>query len=64
MANENLKGLKVAILIEDGFEQVRLALPVVPHEHVEARVGLHQERRAALRVQIADPVGDERLDAH
>jgi len=27
MANENLKGLKVAILVEDGFEQVELTDP-------------------------------------
>jgi protease I len=27
MANENLKGLKVAILVEDGFEQVELTEP-------------------------------------
>ena len=27
MANENLKGLKVAILIDDGFEQVEMVEP-------------------------------------
>ena len=27
MANENLKGLKVAILITDGFEQVEMTEP-------------------------------------
>jgi hypothetical protein len=29
MTNTNLKGVKVAILVEDGFEQVELAEPLV-----------------------------------
>src|SRR5262249_4129064 len=43
MANENLKGLKVAILVEDGFEQIEL---------VEPRKALDQ---AGAKTQIVSP---------
>jgi protease I len=46
MANENLKGLKVAILITDGFEQV---------EMTEPRKALDQ---AGAETRIVSPKGD------
>lgn len=46
MANENLKGLKVAILITDGFEQV---------EMTEPRKALDQ---AGAKTRIVSPKGD------
>jgi protease I len=46
MDRENITGLKVAILVEDGFEQV---------EPVEPREALHQ---AGAETRIVSPKGE------
>jgi putative intracellular protease/amidase len=50
MANENLKGKKVAILVTDGFEQVELLQPREALDKAGAQTKVITERRPGKRL--------------
>jgi protease I len=59
MANENLKGLKVAILVEDGFEQVELEKPRKALDKAGAETSVVSPRAKRVRGWNLTDWGDE-----
>jgi protease I len=59
MANENLKGLKVAILIEDGFEQVEMVEPRRALDEAGAETHIVSPRNKKVRSWVFTEWGDE-----
>jgi protease I len=58
MANENLKGLKVAILVEAGFEQVELTDPRKALEHMGAETRIVSPKKDLVRAWNFTDWGD------
>jgi protease I len=59
MANENLKGLKVAILIEDGFEQVEMVEPRKALDQAGAETRIVSTKNKSVRGWKFKDWGDE-----
>jgi protease I len=59
MANENLRGLKVAILIEDGFEQVEMVEPRKALDEAGAETHIVSPRNKQVRGWVFKGWGDE-----
>jgi protease I len=59
MANENLKGLKVAILIEDGFEQVEMVEPRKALDQAGAETHIVSTKNKSVRGWKFTDWGDE-----
>ena len=59
MANENLKGLKVAILVEDGFEQVELTDPRKALDQAGAETRIVSPKSERVRGWNFTDCGDE-----
>ena len=59
MANENLKGLKVAILVEDGFEQVELTDPRKALDDAGAETRIVSPKGERVRAWNFTDWGDE-----
>jgi protease I len=59
MANENLKGLKVAILIEEGFEQVEMVEPRRALDEAGAETHIVSPRNKKVRSWVFTEWGDE-----
>jgi len=59
MANENLKGLKVAILIEDGFEQVEMVDPRRALDQAGAVTHIVSPRNKEVRSWVFTDWGEE-----
>src|SRR5215470_17099554 len=59
MANENLRGLKVAILIEDGFEQVEMVEPRRALDEAGAEIHIVSPRNKKVRSWVFTEWGDE-----
>jgi protease I len=59
MANENLRGLKVAILIEDGFEQVEMVEPRKALDEAGAETHIVSPRNKQVRGWVFKEWGDE-----
>jgi deglycase len=59
MANENLKGLKVAILLEDGFEQVELTDPRKALDQAGAETRIVSPKSERVRGWNLTDWGDE-----
>src|SRR6266542_1381357 len=59
MANENLKGLKVAILIEDGFEQVEMVEPRRALDQAGAVTHIVSPRNKQVRSWVFTDWGEE-----
>jgi protease I len=59
MANENLKGLKVAILIEDGFEQVEMIDPRKALDQAGAVTHIVSPRNKEVRSWVFTAWGEE-----
>jgi protease I len=59
MANENLKGLKVAILIEDGFEQVEMVEPRKALDQAGAETRIVSTKNKSVRGWKFKEWGDE-----
>jgi len=65
MANENLKGLKVAILIEDGFEQVEMVDPRRALDQAGAITHIVSPRNKEVRSWVFTDWGEEfPVDVH
>jgi protease I len=59
MANENLRGLKVAILIEDGFEQVEMVEPRKALDDVGAETHIVSPRDEEVRSWVFREWGEK-----
>jgi protease I len=59
MANENLKGLKVAILVDDGFEQVELVEPRKALDEAGAQTSIVSPKNERVRGWNFTDWGDE-----
>jgi deglycase len=59
MANENLRGLKVAILIEDGFEQVEMVEPRKALDDVGAETYIVSPRDEEVRSWVFKEWGEK-----
>jgi protease I len=59
MANENLKGVKVAILVEDGFEQVELTEPRKALDQAGAETRIVSPKGERVRAWNFTDWGDE-----